>query len=248
MSAIISEKVNKRSFQPSFFFWMTMLMACFVFGGFGLTYWQPMVSGSLEPLPPIVHLHGLFYSAWMILLVVQAFLINTKNIQLHRSLGTFGIVIATGVILLGTFITLLFGRYQGINPTPDYHNLMFLGVVAVLSFSSLFCLAIRNVRNPDSHKRFILFATIGLLAPGINRLYMVPLGLTRLPLPAMYLTLDVLTAAIFFYDWRTMRKISAASLIGAAIIIIPELIRAPIVGSEAFADLCNILSNLAYYR
>jgi len=248
MSAIIKEKVSNRSFQPSFFFWMTMLMAFFVFGGFGLTYWQPMVSGTLGPIPPIVHLHGLFYSTWMILLVVQSFLINTKNVQLHRSLGTFGIALATGVIILGMFITILFGRYQRANPTPDYYNLMYLGVVAVLSFGTLFCLAIRNVKNPANHKRLILFATICLLAPGINRLYMVPFGMTRLPLSAMYLTLDVLIAAILIYDWRIMRKISAVSITGAAIIIIPELFRASITGSETFAGLCNVLADLAYYR
>jgi len=248
MSAIITEKVNKSTFRPSFFFWMTMIMAFLVFGGFGLTYWQPMVSRTLEPLPPVVHLHGLFYSLWMILLVVQSFLINVRNVQLHRSLGTFGIAIATGVIILGSLITILFGRFQSANPPPDYYNLMYLGVVAVLCFGSLFCLAIRNVRYPDNHRRFILFATISLLAPGINRLYMVPFSLTSLPLPAMYLTLDALITAIIIYDWRTMGKISTATITGAAIIIIPELLHAPIAGSAAFADLCNILIGFAYYR
>lgn len=248
MSAIITEKVNKRSFRPSFFFCMTILMAFFVFGGFGLTYWQPMATGTLNPLPPVVHLHGLFYSTWMILLVVQSFLINVKNVQLHRTLGTFGIAVATGVIILGMLITILFGRFQSADPPPDYYNLMYLGVAAVLCFSSLFVLAIRNVRNPDNHRRLILFATISLLAPGINRLYMVPFSLASLPLPAMYLTLDVLIAAILIYDWRTMGKISTASITGATIIIIPELLHAPIAGSDAFSGLCDILTNLAYYR
>lgn len=248
MSAIISEKVNSRSFRPSFFFWMTFIMACLVFGGFGLTYWRPMVSGTLEPLPPIVHIHGIVYSTWIILLVVQSLLINVRNVQLHRSLGTFGIAIATCVIFLGLLITILFGRFHSNNPMPDYYNLMYLGVVAPLCFGSLFCLAIRNVRKPENHRRLILLATISILAPGINRLYMVPLGLDNLPLPAMYLTLDALIAAILIYDWRTMGKISGASLTGAVFIIIPELLHAPIAGSRAFAELCNVLASLAHYR
>ena len=195
MSAIITEKVIKQPSRPSFFLWMTVLMAFFIFGGFGLTYWQPMISGTLEPIPPIVHLHGFFYSSWIILLVVQSALVNVRNIRLHRSLGTFGIAIATVVIILGLMITLLFGRFHITNPQPDYYNLMYLGLVAPLGFSLLFCLAIRNVRNPENHKRLILFATMCLLAPGINRLYMVPFSLTNLPLPAMYLTIDALIAA-----------------------------------------------------
>ena len=223
-------------------------MAFLVFGGFGLTYWKPMVSGTLEPLPPMVHLHGMIFSTWMILLVVQSLLVNVKNIQLHRSLGTFGIAIATCVILLGLLITILFGRFHSANPMPDYYNLMYLGVVAPLCFGSLFCLAIRNVRKPEYHRRFILFATISILAPGINRLYMVPFGLSNLPLPAMYLTLDALITAILIYDWRTMGKINTASFIGATFIVIPELLHATVAGSNAFAGLCTVLSGLAHYR
>lgn len=248
MSAIFTEKINKRSFQPSFFFWMTILMAFFIFGGFGLTYWRPMINGTLESLPPIVHLHGIFYSSWIVLLVIQSFLVNIKNVRLHRSLGTFGIAIATVVIFLGLMITLLFGRFHITNPQPDYYNLMYLGLVAPLSFGALFSLAIRNVRNPDNHKRLILFATMSVLAPGINRLYMVPFGLNNLPLLSMYLTLDALIVAIMIYDWRTLGKISNASITGAIFIIIPELLHAPIANSRGFADLCFTLTSLAHYR
>jgi len=181
---IVAKRISP-TFRTSFFFRMTIVMAFFVFGGFGLTYWQPMAVGTLERLPPVVHLHGIFYSLWIVLLVVQAFLVNVKNVPLHRSLGTFGIAIATGVIIIGALITILFGRFQSTNPPPDYYNLMYLGVVAVLCFGTLFFLAIRNVRKPDIHKRLILFATMSLLAPGINRFYMVPFGLDRLPLPAI---------------------------------------------------------------
>lgn len=61
-----------RKFRPSFFFWMTLAMAFFVFGGFGMTYLLPMSGGTFPPAPPIVHLHGLIFFSWMILLVVQA--------------------------------------------------------------------------------------------------------------------------------------------------------------------------------
>ena len=137
-------------------------MACFVFSGFGLTYLKPMASGTLAPLPPAIHIHGLFYFSWMILLITQAFLINVKNVQLHRSVGTFGIVIATGVLIFGALITILFGRSVRDNPPADYYNLMYLSAVALISFGALFCLAIRNTRKPEIHRMLILFATINL--------------------------------------------------------------------------------------
>jgi hypothetical protein len=248
MEEATTTQAIRRSFQPSFFFWMTVIMACFVFSGFGLTYLKPMATGTLAPLPPAVHVHGLFYFSWMILLMAQAFLINVKNVQLHRSVGTFGIVIATGLLIFGALITILFGRSVRDNPPADYHNLMYLSVVALISFGALFCLAIRNTRKPDIHRLLILFATINLLPPGINRLYMVLFGLTEAPLLATFVTMDILAFAVLIHDWRARRKISAAAVTGASFVLLPQLLCVPVVNSAAFASLIRGMTDLAYYR
>jgi hypothetical protein len=248
MEEAVTAKAVRRSFQPSFFFWMTVIMACFVFSGFGLTYLKPMATGTLAPLPPAIHVHGLFYFSWMILLIAQAFLVNVKNVQLHRSVGTFGIVIATGVLILGALITILFGRSVRDNPPADYYDLMYLSVVALISFGTLFCLAIRNTRKPDIHRLLILFATINLLPPGINRLYMVLFGLAEAPLLATFVTMDVLALAVLIHDWRARRKIHAAAVTGAAFVLLPQLLCVPIVHSAAFAGFVRVVTDLAYYR
>lgn len=248
MATTIAESEIRHSFKPSFFFWMTVAMACFVFAGFGLTYWQPMLSGSLAPFPPIVHIHAFIFSSWMVLLMVQSLLINTKNVSLHRSIGTFGMTIATGMLITSAEVTLLFGNFTRANPGPDYFGLMYLSGMAVLGFGTLFCLAIRNVRRPEYHRRLILFATLPLLPPGVNRLYMVAFGLERVPFLAMYLTLDALGAAILIHDWRTTGRISKASLIGAAFLLLQQLLHWPIAGSDAFASFTHALTDLAHYR
>ena len=245
--AIIADDV-KRSFRPSFFLWMTVVMAFFIFSGFGLTYWIPMATGSLAPVPPVVHLHGLFFFSWIVLLVAQSVLINVRNVPLHRSLGMLGIGIGTGVLLVGTLITLLSVRASAAAPSPDNNNLTYLSVTAIVSFAVLFVAAIRNVRKPENHKRLILFATINLLPPGVNRLYMVSLDMTQLPLLATYLTLDGLAIAMLIHDWRTLGKLSGASLVGAAFVFVPQLLQPLIVDSAAFASLTAMLIDLAYYR
>jgi hypothetical protein len=248
MAEALTTNAIGRSFRPSFFFWMTVIMACFVFSGFALTYLQPMARGTLGPLPPAIHVHGLFYFSWMILLIVQSFLVNVRNVQLHRSVGTFGIVIATGVLILGALITILFARSVRENPPADYYRLMYLSVVALLSFGALFCLAIRNTRRPDSHRRLMLFATINLLPPGINRLYMVTFGLSNAPLLATFLTMDALALAVLIHDWRTNGRIGSATLTGAAFVLVPQLLCLPIVSSAAFVSLTGMLADLAHYR
>jgi len=41
-AALKADSQHTTNFRPSFFFWMTLLMAFFVFSGFGMTYWYPM--------------------------------------------------------------------------------------------------------------------------------------------------------------------------------------------------------------
>jgi len=248
MAEAIATNAIRRSFHPSFFFWMTVIMACFVFSGFGLTYLKPLATGALAPLPPAIHVHGLFYFSWMILLITQAFLVNVKNVQLHRSVGTFGIVIATGVLIFGALITILFARSVRDNPPADYYKLMYLSVVALISFGALFCLAIRNTHRPETHRLLILFATINLLPPGINRLYMVLFGLTEAPLLATFLTMDALALAVLIHHWRGNRRITAMAITGAAFVLVPQLLCIPIVNSAEFVSLTGALTDLARYR
>jgi hypothetical protein len=247
-AGLIQTRAIARSFQPSFFFWITVVMALFIFSGFGLTYWIPMATGSLAPLPPVVHLHGFFYFSWIVLLIVQSILINAKKVQVHRSLGTFGIAIGTGVLILGAFMTVLSVRLGGPDPSPTSNALSYLSVVAVLSFGALFFLAIGNTSKPENHKRLILFATINLLPPGINRLYMVSFGLMAPPLLATYLTMDALAIAMLVHDWRKHGKIGAAALTGAACVFGPQLLYPLIAQTAAFESFSAVVGGLGYYR
>lgn len=243
-----TKPATTRKFQPSFYFWMTLLMAFFVFSGFGMTYFFPLTQGTFPPAPPVVHLHGLVFSCWMILLVVQAYLVNVKNIALHRSLGTFGIALATAVIFMGAIITLISAANSRDNPGIGSYNGIYLGIMAVTGFGILFTLAIRNVRTPQVHKRLILLALLPILPPGIHRLYMVPLGLTSFPLLPMYLTLDAMALAIVIHEWRNSARISPYTIVGCSWLLFQQLMHYPATHSQWFADFLYALSGMVYYR
>ena len=237
-----------RRFRPSFFLCMTLLMAIFVFGGFGMTYWFPLVKGSFPPAPPVVHLHGLVFSAWMILLVVQALLVNVRNIPLHRSLGTFGIALATAVVFMGALITLLSGVASRDNPGANYYHGLYLGIMAVLGFGILFTLAMRTVRTPAIHKRMILFALLPLLPPGVHRVFMVPFGLSIFPVLPMYLTLDAMALAILVHEWHQSGRINPYSIIGAGWLLLQQALHYPLTHSAGFADFLYALTGMVHYR
>lgn len=240
----------RATFKPSFYFSMTLVLAFFVFAGFGMTYWFPMASGTFPPAPPVVHLHGWVFSGWMVLLVVQAALVNMRNIALHRSLGTFGIALATAVLFMGATITVL-GLKGGVSraaPTPDFFDAMYLSFMAIAGFGILFTLAMRNVRRPEAHKRLMLFAILPLMPPGINRFYMVPFGLDAIPVLPLYLTLAALAGAILVHEWRSTGTIGKYSMIGAGWMLMQMTLHVPVAGSETFLEFCQWVAGMVRYR
>lgn len=240
---------GQQPFRPSFYLVMTLIMAFLVFAGFGMTYWFPLASGTFPPAPPVVHLHGLVFSTWMVLLVVQAALVNRRNMALHRSLGTWGIAHATAVLFTGALITLM--GIGGINRpvvVPAFLDAMFLSFAAVTGFALLFTLSIRNVRRPEVHKRLMLFAILPILPPGVNRFYMVPFGLDYIPVLPLYLTLDALALAILIHEWRSTGKIDRYSMIGAGWMLLQSGLHVPIADSESFFELCRYVASLVRYR
>lgn len=232
------------AFSASFYFRMVLLMAFFVIGGFGMTYWYPLAAGTFPPAPPVVHLHGFTYFTWMVLLVTQAALVNVRNVKLHRSLGMFGIALAMAVMIMGALITILgASRSSG----AAAHGI-YLGIAAVTGFGLLFTLAMRNTSRPDIHRRLILLAMLPLLPPGIHRLYMVPLGLTTFPIVAMYLTLDAMAIAIVVHEWRRTGAIGKYTLIGVGWLAMQQALHWAIVDTEFFAEVVRSLGSLARYR
>lgn len=249
VTAAAANSEAARKFRPSFFFWMTLAMCFFVFGGFGMTYLFPLTRGTFPPAPPIVHLHGLLFFSWMILLVVQAGLIGSGNVKLHRSLGTYGIAHAAVVIYTGILLQLIGsgrGMAQGNAPGTDG---LYLGLAAFTGFLLMFTLAIRNTRRPEIHKRMILLAMLPVLPPGVNRFWYVALGLDDFfPALFLYATLWSMAIAILIHEWRQMGRISGYSMIGAGWIFLQGTMHELVVGSAMFDSVAGSLLSLVHYR
>lgn len=230
----------------SFHLVLVLVMAAFVFGGFGMTYIGPTTMGTRPPDSPIVHLHGFAFFSWMVLLIVQSLLVNVRNVKLHRSLGMFGIAVGTFVVVMGIFITIAGAsttQLQGSGAAVFY-----LSVVAPPSFAVLFIMAIRAVKRVAVHRSLILIATIAILMPGINRVYMTGIGLQRVPFIETYLTMDGLLALVLWKEWKTLGAVSRATWIGAAIVVVPQLLIFPISSQPWWSQFIYWLGSLAEYH
>ena len=249
MADLAMQQGVRRAAHDRFFLWMSIALAAIVFGGFGMSYLQPMALGTMPSLPPVVHIHGLFYFGWMVLLLVQSVLVGNGNVALHRSLGLVGLGLAAGLVVFGTMITLLFAR-RHLETDPTLPGVMYISFVALLGFAALFVAAIRNIRIPAAHKRFMIFATIVFVIGGLNRIYLLLFGIGfegHMTYLLKYLTLDLLVAAMLVHDWRTLGKPHRATVIGSLVVVVPQLLHVPIVQSSAFMELVRWSAGLAYY-
>lgn len=241
--------VKARKFQPSFHFWLVLAMCFFVFTGFGLHSALPALQGDLPPAPLVVHLHGVVFVTWMLLLLTQTALVSGGNVKLHRSLGTWGIAHATVVLMMGGMIQLIASRSgmdAGRDPGSDG---LFLGVLAVLGFGIMFVGAMRNRRRPIVHKQVICFAMLPILPPGVNRFWFNVLGLDD-PIPTfwLYLTLWSMAGALLIYEWRSTKQIGKWSLFGAGWILVQGLVHESVVGTEGFHEFARALLEMSRYR
>lgn len=71
--------------------------------GFAQTYISPVLSGSFTGRK-ILHVHGAVFMTWVVLCILQPFLIQKKRIQLHKKIGVYGAVLAGIVTLMGLYI------------------------------------------------------------------------------------------------------------------------------------------------
>ncbi|MBK7908002.1 MAG: hypothetical protein IPJ78_15770 [Gemmatimonadetes bacterium] len=138
--------------------------------GFGRTYALPMVNGTFGG-PRVLHLHGAFALAWVLLFVAQPLLVRTGRRDVHRRLGRLGVPIAIGVVLT----MLPAGAYQvtrdlaaGVGPSSVS---AIVGVVTSgVLFLTLVSLGIGARADRDAHARWLLLATLVVAWPAWFRL------------------------------------------------------------------------------
>src|SRR5271154_4512454 len=72
--------------------------------GFARSYYLKSLFGR-PPLPLLLHVHGVIMSSWCALFFVQAYLVATHRIRVHRRLGILGAGLAFLVVAIGTYAT-----------------------------------------------------------------------------------------------------------------------------------------------
>jgi len=241
-----------------FYIWMAAACALIAFGGFAPTYWLQLPAGTFVG-PPLLHIHGMLFSAWPLLLLWQTLLAADGRLNRHRAWGLVGVSLATAMVAIGlaaAINTLTTGLAAGYGDRS--RAFLLIPVSAVGLFAGFFIAAVANVRRPDWHKRFMLLATISLLQAAMARVFFVlatgggpglrpglgaPPPIAIAIAPSLILELFILAGII--HDRRTHGRSHPAWLIGAGVMTAVILLRVPLSGMPAWLAFADKVAHIA---
>jgi hypothetical protein len=228
-----------------FFIWISFVFIFFAFAGFTPTYFLPLITGSLKGLVPVIHIHGILFFLWTIIFLWQTWLIKNKYRSFHKSIGLWGISLATAMIIFGLIVSLQANAHRiSEGNFKQAYNLGFGNLMAVLTFGVLFSLAIKYIKRSDYHKRLMIYATCMLLNAPVARLYRPIFSPDKPPLWLVFITIDSIIVACIVYDWKTLKRIHPVTISVGILLISLQILRPIITETEIWHSVYNILLNL----
>lgn len=229
--------ITGRRRERLFYIGMAVLVLATVFAGFAPTYYlRPYFVTA--PLPRLLHLHGIVFTSWILLFLIQTTLVAAHRVDIHRRLGILGGLIATVMVVVGVTTAIIRAK-QGAAP-PGVPPLAFLTVplVDMLVFPILVGAGFYFRRRPDVHKRLMLLATISILAAAVARL---PFVLSGGP-PVFFGLTDLFILACVIYDLVSRGRVHRATVWAGLLIIASQPLRLILGGTHAWITFATWLT------
>lgn len=133
--------------------------------GFSTTYFLPLAGGTFGG-PPVAHVHGLLFMAWVALLLLQPLLVRARQTRLHRKLGWIALPLALAMAASGLGVGVFAVTRDLGSGGGDAAYSQLIGVVAAMSFFVAYlAIALAFRKRPDWHKRMMVVSTIAILWP-----------------------------------------------------------------------------------
>ncbi len=201
--------------------------------GFARTFffrgWYPEWARAHGAPETIFYVHGVAYAAWLLLLLAQTSLVTAGRVDVHRRLGLAGAALAVVMVVLGIMGSLIAaGRPTGFIDIP-MPPLQFLVVPfnLIVLFAVFVSLAILNRRHPQSHKRYMILATIALMEAGVGRWpFAVMNGPSPVPgLGMIELCVDLFLVPMIVWDIVSRGRPHPVTVWGGAALILNQLLR-----------------------
>ena len=217
--------------RSRFFLYLTVVFLAIAMAGFSTTLFVPLARGTFTA-PPIIKIHGALLFGWLLFLIAQASLIQSKKVITHRRSGWLGaflcIAIMISGVLVGAFAThrdLAVGGESGL--IGSFVNT----VIEMILFGSLVGAAIFYRRTPETHKRLLVVATISILGPAWFRFrHFMPF------VPNPFVTFSYIADSVLLIpiarDWITYKRVHPVYIWAGGAIFLIHAVELLVVDSE----------------
>ncbi len=215
--------VARSNTERRFFAAVAIVIAVATFVGFAPSYYLAPVFNA-KPLSTLLHVHGVVFTAWILLYVAQTALISAGRADIHRITGYAAVVLAVFMVPLGIATAIITKQVAAAHHLPPQGPPLVFPLGAILTFAVLVTAAVAMRKRSAWHKRLMLLGTAAILTTPLARITrFTHIGLTP-AFGGMILT-DVLLAALVLYDLRTRGKLHPATIWGGGFFLATQLIR-----------------------
>jgi len=229
-----------------FFGGMAFAMLALAVIGFGPSYyWSSFVPtpAYAQPLSPLVHVHAVLFTAWLLLLNAQTTLVSVGRRDLHMKLGWFGAALAVALVVVGPWTAIEAAAAGRLGRNAHIPPDVFLAIplANILVFGVLFGAALALRKRAQHHKRLVMIAGSAALVPAAARILQQMGGFGALtPILAMALT-NLFIVALALFDWRTRGRLHPATLWGGLFVIGSEPMRVAVGQTDAWRSFAQAL-------
>jgi hypothetical protein len=224
-------QVDRTVYRDSIFFF-AVVTAVIVWG-----FWPSYYAHPWQALPATrYHIHGAAMTAWLLMLLAQAYLIRSNRRALHRQLGKASYLLAP--LMVAMFVVMVKGSatMQGLIDTHQDRLLqafLFYSLGKVVLFACFYVLAMLNRHAPAAHARYMACTLLPLYAEGTDRLIAPRYGL--LATSWGWFAGDLVLLALAIWDWRSGRRFGPFTVALAVMIVYHALLFATPLGLPGWA-------------
>jgi hypothetical protein len=241
MATIVASPTDRRASERKFYSRMAIFLVAVVFIGFAPSFYlRDIVPAYPRPnptLPPTVMFHGLMFTLWMALLVIQTQLVSTRRVETHMKLGAATMLVAIALIPV-MYLTAVWAVARHSHPPfTDDLNWTAIPLAVIPAFAFLVYEAWRRRKQSPWHKRLMLGATILFAAgPGFSRIPLAPPTFWGFAIQLLAGT-ALLYAPLFVWDRRTLGKAHPATWTGYAVATAAAIIPLALIYTNSWADI-----------
>jgi hypothetical protein len=224
---------NRTLSERRFYSAMAIAILMSVLVGFGRSFFlRPLFPERPSPAEPIFYIHGVAFTLWIFVFLVQVTLISRAHATAHKKIGVVSAFLVLTMIVLGIMGALTAASrstgFVGI-PVPP---LQFLAIPLfdMIIFPAFIVMAYIRRHNAQSHKRWMVLATLNLITAAIARWPIVDsLG----PLAYFGIT-DLFVIALALWDYRSLGRIHSVTLWGGLLMILSQPLRLIVSGTSGW--------------